>query len=379
MNKDIRKEWLDLMLKIADPVLLSLSEGKLKEKLPMDFHTERKEYAHLEALGRTLQGMAPWLELSEVPEGEAALQEKYRAYARKAIVNGTNPESPDYMNFTEGYGQSLVDAAFLAHAIVRAPRELYEKLAASEKENLAKALKSTRKFAPFESNWLFFSGMIETALYIMGESYEMAPIEHAVDSFEKWYVGDGTYGDGVRFHWDYYNSFVIHPMYVDILKVMRKEKPDYQELYEKVLLRAGRYAMIQEQMINADGSYPVLGRSTTYRFGAFHALANACLEQYLPDTLPYAQARSALNAVIEKVVSYPDMFDENGWLTPGVCGCQPDMAEGYICVGSLYLCLAVFVPLGLCVEHDFWAGEELDWTAKKLWSGQNMPCDHAVD
>ena len=40
--------------------------------------------------------------------------------ARRAIAQAVDPASPDAMNFTTG-GQPLVDAAFLAHAIVRAP------------------------------------------------------------------------------------------------------------------------------------------------------------------------------------------------------------------------------------------------------------------
>jgi len=89
--------------------------------------------------------------------------------------------------------------------------------------------------------------------------------------------------------------------------------------------------------------------------------------------------RCALNAVIHKVMKNNNMFDSDGWLTPGVYGEQPYLAEGYICVGSLYLCEAVFLPLGLTPTHRFWTEENQDWTAKKIWSGQNIMCDHAID
>ena len=72
------------------------------------------------------------------------------------------------------------------------------------------------------------------------------------------------------------------------------------------------------------------------------------------------------------------MFDENGWLTLGVCGHQPDMAEFYISTGSLYLCSAVFLPLGLPESHPFWADADCPWTAKRLWGGENVLCDHAL-
>ena len=86
-----------------------------------------------------------------------------------------------------------------------------------------------------------------------------------------------------------------------------------------------------------------------------------------------------MTAVIKKVMEHEEMFDKDGWLQPGVYGYQPDLAEGYICVGSLYLCNSVFLALGLPKTHDFWSKPDVEWTAKKIWSGKNVVCDHAVD
>ena len=122
---EARACWLQTMLKIADPVLKNLAAGTLKQNMPMVFHPDRAEYMHLEALGRTVCGIAPWLELDDLTGEEAEIQAEYRELTRKAIANAVNPESPDFMNFTEGYGQALVDAAFLAHGIVRAPKHVH--------------------------------------------------------------------------------------------------------------------------------------------------------------------------------------------------------------------------------------------------------------
>ena len=125
---EARAYWLQTMLKIADPVLKNLAAGTLKQNMPTVFHPDRAEYMHLEALGRTVCGIAPWLELDGLTGEEAEIQAEYRELTRKAIANAVNPESPDFMNFTEGYGQALVDAAFLAHGIVRAPKQLFRAL-----------------------------------------------------------------------------------------------------------------------------------------------------------------------------------------------------------------------------------------------------------
>lgn len=50
-----------------------------------------------------------------------------------------------------------------------------------------------------------------------------------------------------------------------------------------------------------------------------------------------------------------------------------------ICVGSLYLCQSVFLPLGLSDAHPFWQEADQAWTARKIWSGENVPCDHALE
>ena len=60
---EARAYWLQTMLKIADPVLKNLAAGTLKQNMPTVFHPDRAEYMHLEALGRTVCGIAPWLEL----------------------------------------------------------------------------------------------------------------------------------------------------------------------------------------------------------------------------------------------------------------------------------------------------------------------------
>ncbi|MBP3858044.1 MAG: DUF2264 domain-containing protein [Ruminiclostridium sp.] len=373
----VRKEWLALMLKIADPVLNALAQRRLHEKLPVE-KPDRAMYACLEAFGRTLMGIAPWLELDGLAGEEAVLQHKYRELVRECIDAATDPASPDLMNFSEGYGQALVDAAFLAHAIVRAPETLCRTLSSRVRNNLADALRATRKFEPFPSNWLFFSAMTETALALKGEEYDAAPVDHAVRKFEEWYIGDGAYGDGERFHFDYYNSFVIHPMYTDIVSFFAEKDTHYSELLPNVLNRASRCAAVLERMIAPDGTYPIVGRSICYRFGAFHALAHAALIGNLPDNVTNAQVRCGLSAVIERTVQ-GGMFDRDGFLTAGVYGSQPCLGEGYICVGSLYLCEAVFLPLGLPPEHIFWTAADEMWTNKKVWTGVDMPCDHAED
>lgn len=374
-----RMDWVLRMLKIAGPVLDHLAQEQLLEKIPAGFHAERKDFIALEAFGRTLCGIAPWLEVSALTGQEKTYQALARERVRSCIAVAVDPGSKDYMNFGGPGGQPLVDTAFLAHAIVRAPTQLFFLLPTSVQKNLVAALKKSRCIQPCVSNWLLFTAMVETALFVMGEcDWDKVRVDYAVQMFETWYKGDGAYGDGADFHWDYYNSFVIHPMYVDILRTLQGELPAYKELLPAVQQRAGRYAAVLERMIQPEGTYPVFGRSVAYRFGAFQMLSQAALQHLLPGEVTPPQVRCALTAVIEKVMESPNMFDDQGWLLPGVYGHQPELAEGYICIGSLYLCCTVFLVLGLPPEDAFWQDADCSWTAKKIWAGESAPIDHAL-
>ena len=375
-----RQEWLRAMLKIVSPVWDALAEGRLKQTLPLDFHPDRAAFAPLEAFGRTLLGVSPWLEADEtaLDAEERAQQSVCREKALRCVDSATNPDSPDHMLFDRG-GQPLVDAAFLAHAIVRAPRALAGKLTDQVRTNLADALRSSRRIAACNTNWLFFSAMVEAGLYALGEEYDLMRVLGALRAFQGWYLGDGVYGDGPAFHWDYYNSFVIQPMFAEIVNIMHAEHEEIEAMRDAVNRRAARYASELERMIGPDGSYPVIGRSICYRFGAFQALAQAALWHRLEAHLKPAAVRCGLTAVIRRVMRAPGMFDKNGFLLPGVYGHQPELAEGYINIGSLYLCSAVFLPLGLPPADPFWADPDAPWTGKAVWSGEHVGIDHALD
>lgn len=367
------------MLQMVHPVLASLANRTLKKSMPIEAKVDRSSCTHLEALGRTLCGIAPWLELDGGTREEIELRHEYRELAREAITAITDPQSPDYVEFGHD-GQTLVDAAFLAHAVLRAPNELWGKLPDLTRHQLITSWLKTRVIRPVFSNWLLFSAMIETALYVVGESYDVMRIDYALRQHEQWYKGDGAYGDGPQFRWDYYNSYVIIPMLLDICAHTYQLYGDEgEQIRTTITHRAKRYAEVQERMIAPDGSFPALGRSITYRCGAFQLLAQAALQHLLPATLSPAQVRCALQAVMKRCLEAPGTYDQNGWLKIGLSGQQPSLGEHYISTGSLYLSSAVFLPLGLYEEDEFWSLPDQPWTSQWIWSGMDGPADTALN
>ncbi len=378
-----RKLWLTYLDKISRPVLTNLAANTLKEKMPValservDNKAARKEVAYLEAFARTLCGIAPWLQSGEGDGEEKKLRNEYRLLASRALANAVNPAAKDYLLFTGT--QSLVDASFLSLALIRCPW-LWQQADSSTQHNIQAAFVATRNTVPYYSNWLLFSAMIETFFCNYQLPYDKVRIDYAVKEFANhWYVGDGLFSDGMQFHVDFYNSYVIQPYLQCIVAVINKKDSSYK-LFQPTLDKiCKRYAVLQERMINTDGSFPATGRSITYRGGAFHHLANMALTQQLPKQLSPSQIRCALTAVIKKTLESPATFNEKGWLNIGLYGAQPGLAEGYINTGSVYLCTQIFLPLGLKATDDFWSKPAVPWTSVKIWSGQDMPADHALD
>ncbi len=375
-----REAWVAVLRRLADPVLTNLANGTLKSRMPVEqaAGAKRQTVTHLEALGRLIAGIAPWIELPADDTAEGRLRAQYADLARRAIGRAVDPSSPDFLNFTRER-QPLVDAAFLAEGLLRAPRTLRDALDPATKRHLIAALESTRTIVPGYNNWLLFSATVEAGLARLGAPWDRVRVDYALRQHDQWYKGDGAYGDGPAFHWDYYNSFVIHPMMLDVLDACREDLPAWKDLASREEPRARRYAAVQERLIAPDGSFPAIGRSLAYRFGAFHLLAQMALRRALPEGVSPAQVRGALTAVIRRTMGAPGTFDADGWLRIGFCGHQPGVGESYISTGSVYLCAVGLLPLGLPPTDEFWSAPPQPWTSVRAWSGEAFPIDRAFN
>ncbi len=380
---DDRARWIKVVERVSQPVLEAISRQELRATMPVEatkgMEKARAQSTHLEAVSRLLCGLSPWLESApSTNTDEEKLRARYREWARLAIRYGTDPKSPDALNFGSN-DQSLVDTAFLALAVVRAPNELWAKLDHATQQNLVQAMRDTRKVTPGFNNWLLFSAMVEAFLCKVGETWDAMRVDYALRALQQWYVGDGIYGDGPHFHWDYYNSFVIQPMMLNIFDALGAEAHRWSAFREAILARARRYAAIQERLISPEGTYPPIGRSLAYRFGAFQHLAEMSLRKQLPEGVSPPQVRAALTAVMMRQISAKGTFDDKGWLTIGFAGHQPSIGEPYISTGSLYLCSAAWLPLGLPETDEFWSAPAQMWTQQKAWNGIDIKTDHAID
>jgi hypothetical protein len=380
-NND-RQYWADLAYQIAAPVLSNMSKGELSKNMQLELSPtwdgRDKQVTYMEAFGRLMDGIAPWLSLPDDDSAEGRQRKQLREWALKSYANAVNPQSPDYLLWHKE-GQPLVDAAFIASSFLRAPKHLWEPLDTLTKQRYVKEFQQLRRVDPPYSNWLLFSATVETFLLSIGAKYDTYRIHSAIRKIEEWYVGDGWYSDGEHFAFDYYNSFVIQPMYVQVLdELLKRRKIVKKEILEIARKRMQRFGSILERFISPEGSFPIFGRSMTYRLGVFQPLALLAWKEYLPEELPEGQVRAALLATMKRMFSVEGNFNEKGFLKLGFVGHQPNLADRYTNNGSLYLTSEIFLPLGLPAGHSFWTSPAQDWTAKKAWNGSDFPKDHAI-
>ena len=397
--KSDREVWVEQLYQMAAPVLSAMAEGRLQQEMSLEKGTlelsptwdgRDKRVSYMEAFGRLMAGLAPWLSLPDDDTDEGLKRRQLREWALKSYANAVNPDSPDYLGWKSG-GQTLVDAAYLVQSLFRGYDALWTPLDEVTKQRYINELQGLRRYDPPYTNWLLFVAMEECFLMYVGADYDQYRIHLALNKVEEWYVGDGWYSDGPAFAFDYYNSYVIQPMYVDCLEMIKARNPHdnwltkgtgelggIQNRYKLAVRRMQKYSVILERLISPEGTYPVVGRSIPYRMAVFQPLAQLAWRELLPDELSYGQVRAGMTAVLRQMFCRPGYsnFNEGGFLTIGFVGNHPNVADWYTNNGSLYLTSLAFLPLGLPADHPFWTAPAEKWTSKKAWEGDDFPKDH---
>lgn len=361
-----RNIWCQSIYKIARPVLENMSSGLLHRMMQPEYspHWDGRDQgvAYMEGFGRLMAGLAPWLSIAEECPQLQPMHDELHAWALRSYAHAVRPDSPDYLLWHKEC-QPLVDAAYIVHSFLRGYERLWLALDETTRNRYLHEFRALRRVNPPYNNWLLYSALIEVFLMVAGDTPDFYRISTAIRKTEEWYVGDGWYSDGPAFAFDYYNSYVIHPLYVECLETLAEfGYTSYEPLYRRALVRMQRYADLLERLISPQGHFPAFGRSITYRTAVFQPLSMLALNRQLPPQLSDGQVRSALTAVIRNMFSSDRNFNEKGFLVLGFNGYQPEIADYYTNTGSLYIASLVFLPLGLPASHPFWQAEAAPWT-----------------
>lgn len=104
--KTDREIWVEQLYQMAAPVLSAMAEGRLQEEMSLEKGTlelsptwdgRDKKVSYMEAFGRLMAGLAPWLSLPDDDTDEGQKRRQLREWALKSYANAVNPDSPDYL------------------------------------------------------------------------------------------------------------------------------------------------------------------------------------------------------------------------------------------------------------------------------------------
>ena len=130
-NVTDREYVANLMYQIAEPVLRNMANGELAKNMQVEvsptWDGRDIKVTYMEAFGRLMTGIAPWLSLPDDNTDEGKMRKQLREWALKSYKHAVDPNSPDYLLWRKE-GQPLVDAAFIAESFLRAPKQLWEPL-----------------------------------------------------------------------------------------------------------------------------------------------------------------------------------------------------------------------------------------------------------
>ena len=380
VEKTDRQVWADLCYKISQPVLENMSKGNFQKDFPIELSPtwdgRDTKVAYLETFARLMAGISPWLALPDDGTPEGKQRKQLHEWAIQAYKNAVDPNSPDKITWLTNTSQPLCDASYLVESFMRAPEATWGQLDEVTKKRYIEGLKSLRTIRPAYNNWLLFRAMVEVFFMSIGEDVDEYALSVGLQKMSEWYLSDGWYSDGPEYAMDYYNSYVMHPMMVEVVEMCKKHKFSTPISLDLAVKRMNRFNTILERFISPEGAYPAVGRSVIYRMGAFQTLAMSAWKYGLPKDLTNGSVRSALTCVMKRMFAVDGNFDDKGYLRLGFAGHQPNLANYYSDNGSLYMTSLVFMPLGLPADHPFWTAPAEPWTSQKAWSGQEFPEDY---
>lgn len=380
VEKTDRQVWADLCYKISQPVLENMSKGNFQKDFPLELSPtwdgRDTKVAYLETFARLMAGISPWLALPDDGTPEGKQRKQLHEWAIQAYKNAVDPNSPDKITWLTNTSQPLCDASYLVESFMRAPEATWGQLDEVTKKRYIEGLKSLRTIRPAYNNWLLFRAMVEVFFMSIGEDVDEYALSVGLQKMSEWYLSDGWYSDGPEYAMDYYNSYVMHPMMVEVVEMCKKHKFSTPISLDLAVKRMNRFNTILERFISPEGAYPAVGRSVIYRMGAFQTLAMSAWKYGLPKDLTNGSVRSALTCVMKRMFAVDGNFDDKGFLRLGFAGHQPNLANYYSNNGSLYMTSLVFMPLGLPADHPFWTAPAEPWTSQKAWSGQEFPEDY---
>ncbi|KAJ5582816.1 hypothetical protein N7535_001436 [Penicillium sp. DV-2018c] len=354
-----RSDLQDACRALLDPLVPLFTPGGTRVKVGTSTTRFDEAGAQIEGYARPLWGLASLLGGGyEYPEAERW---------RQGIINGTDPEHPEFWGHIEDSDQRMVEMCPIGFALAVAPHVFWDPLTEKQRRNVGNWLASINAREMPNTNWLWFRVFANLGLRKNGADYSLSRIEADMDHLDTFHVGGGWSNDGPKSHhqMDYYSgSFAIQFLQLLYSKLAGDFDPERAERYRQ---RAREFAKDFVHYFDPNGSAIPFGRSMTYRFamvGFWGALGFADVD--LPAPLTWGVVKGILLRHFRWWSTQEDMFNNDGTLSLGYSYANMYLTENYNSPGSPYWCCLSFTPLALPETHPFWSAPEEPYPISSL-------------
>ncbi len=306
----------------------------------------------LEGFARTAPLLAVWLYSGRGPvDGIAPAPGEMLAMLRSGILNGVDPQSPQYWGPIADEDQRIVEAADIARVVWLTRASLWSTLSDEQRQLVRAWLQMAANKRTPPNNWMLFPVVIDLVLADLSEDAERQQLQRRAhqrfEHYKQYYLEDGWFADppeGV----DYYNTWSI----TYELFWLHRIDPGFEPEFIAGAIRSS--AQLTQYLISPDG-IPILGRSVCYRTAVPVPLIAASLLQ--PQPLPAGRAARGLDLVWRYFVLHDSLRD--GALTQGYFDADMRVLDVYSGTGSCQwglrsMVLAFMHPPG----EAFWVAAE---------------------
>ena len=334
-------------VQLIEPLIPLLSEGKARLHLGETGAVYPASIAEMEAFARPLWAIVPML------AGNCESVEPIWAHWREGIINGVNPEHPEYWGEVEDYDQRLVEMAVFGMGMALAPEKFFLSLPEEAQKNLWAWLDQINHHDMPKNNWTFFRVLVNMGFMICHQPYDADRLQKDFAMIEEHYEGDGWYFDYFNQR-EYYTMWAFHYYGLVYAKVMGASDPERSAEYiRRAQLMAPDFAC----WFDTEGEALAYGRSLTYRFAQGAFFAAQALAEAPCETVGYGVMKHLLLGNMRAWFKKP-IFTRDGVLTIGYGYPNLLMAEGYNAPGSPYWAMKAFAVLALPEDHPFWQVKE---------------------
>ncbi|KAL9109408.1 MAG: hypothetical protein Q9227_005915 [Pyrenula ochraceoflavens] len=354
-----RSDFQEACVALLNPLLSCFTPGSTRVKIGATATRYDEAGAQLEGFTRPMWGLGSLI----AGKGDYSGTSKWV----EGLVNGTDPEHPEYWGDIEDLDQRMVEMCPIGYTLAVASDVFWKPLSQKQKDKITAWLNQINKKEMPNTNWLWFRVFANLGLKANGAAFSQSQIEADMDHLDTFYIADGWSNDGPKSHcqMDYYSGpFAIQFLQLLYSKLAADIDPKRSDEYRK---RAVAYAKDFVHYFDPEGRAIPFGRSVTYRFamaGFWGALAFADVEP--PAPLTWGIIKGLLLRNFRWWATQENIFNTDGTLTIGYSYPNMFLSENYNSPGSPYWCCLAFSPLAIPETHPFWTSKEEPYPSAKL-------------